>query len=249
MAALMFAVMIMIDLTLRPSRLVKKGVAFIVVTGIAVVITRESLLDAIWDRDIGLLPVLLSVLTASLVGYRYRPLRKFCGYCSKKLSLIKGAILNNGDIMADIIVMILLWTVTLPIAACIILVQRDWYTFHFFWGGLHGRILAMVQPCIVCGLILHMINRANVGVRAMRANRVSSIVSVGVIMVCVTTILPLLRAADESLLNRMVLGHVRLEEQTVDLSWEDKKRNEAIIFYSMAKSIDTRENVMAELFN
>ncbi|MDH6275179.1 pimeloyl-ACP methyl ester carboxylesterase [Rhizobium leguminosarum] len=155
MAAILLANLILLDLTFRPKLLFRVSILPWIVAAALIFAWRESLWNIVlpdWDAvHIGTTLAALAIAGICVFGaiYARRWLRDHFPSWFDKAKI-------DGKI--ESLVLLLLWTSTLPIGYLISL-KVDYLHGHYFWYQLHARIWSLYLPVIVLGLSCWLVEK------------------------------------------------------------------------------------------
>jgi|GEM_PF-1456194 len=154
-SGLLLVILVMLDVILRPERLKRPTILVPIVMAAALFGYRQSMWQLIGDAGepigIGLGVVALIGLFLSVAdGARAGLARLF-----SPIMRLRNKLLAIGPSSAEIILLVVGWSVT---AAALYWVLRTYQPFEelqvfYFWGRVHGRLMMVLWPTIVFGLI------------------------------------------------------------------------------------------------
>ena len=252
-SGLLWALLVFVDLLLRPHLFRRPAVLGVVALTGAVFFARETMWEVVGERALTVaaagaaLFVLLGLLLA------VPQLRQPVARLGERYRSVRGALLRRGDVAADIIVITIFWLVTVSITYLVtylfIVYVKPFPQFQFlyFWGQLHGRLLLAIWPSVVFALALLSLRWAAARHDAQGRNFTVWIASVALLPALAlawhSVSIPWAAEALPLAAEKFGRAEIRLHKGPMTrirpLSFD-----ELVLYYAISKSVDTDEDAL-----
>lgn len=251
-AALMVVTLIVVDLLIRPKMLAKPIPATVVVAGMVVIGARLTMWQILggYAETIGVGVIIVLALTgaAAVVPAMRERLRIWAA----PLTRVRDWFAKPDRASSDLKVLSFGWIVTALLLFAILKIFKpfdDLSTFYF-WGRVHGRVLMALWPSLVFGvLLLGLYHLA----RKRRIRRyLQFTVVIGIVGLSGLVAVPAVRSLMEiNVTARMAGDFLKVEERMYKgpipnlppMGFEER-----VLYYAIAKSIDTGKDHLPLIF-
>lgn len=235
--ALMFALLAGSDAVLRP-HIFRRPAVFVPVGGFALLLAlRENIWEVIGLRGGVAALAVAGLLAIALLGWVLRR------HVLAAHAAIRRRVERVGELEADGLLLAAGFVLTYPVVYLIV-PHVDQFTMVHFWGQLHARIWAQIQPWLLFIAWWAVLRRQDAG-RLARA-----VPALAVLAVCLALPKAWTSRHLDYTLAAYRKGLVQLETDRVHpfATVQEAEEREDRFFYEMARTIDTGEDSLRSLF-
>lgn len=231
LAGLFIAVVVMLDLLLRPGVLRDAYVLFALVLSAFMFMLRESLWETVGVAAIASGVTLITLISMFLVMTRQRILES---QSLRSILSVRDAYVEKTGLAADVFLVLTIWILTWPIFF-ILMQYLDHVSAYYFWGRLHGRIWAMFFPFWIWIAF-------DYGLRKLKYPQYRFAIFVGCLAILILQVAHLSKQPSMTDVVARIAASLTNIEQTgfkKHIAHFDSEEDERVIYYTMAKTIDT----------
>jgi len=238
MAILLISIVMFLDLIKRVYIFKNKSIILYLISAFLIVAFKgDKLISSFYMQDnFYLLFLILSlILSIIILSIKFQLFDRF----NKLMSRVNKLLEKFSDINSDIILLLFMFIITFPLVALIAFFERDFFNFTFFWDSIHGRIVIIMQPILFYSFINQLFNTNSILIKKIR--EIKFIFSFLFIITTVSFVYSFNIITNTSLITKkMEKGYKALNIKIINGGVIDI--NENIIFYSIAKELDTNDN-------
>lgn len=239
LAGLFIAIVVLIDLSLRPSVVRDTQVLVALTISTIMFIVRESLWDTVGATAFVSGAIIMLLAFTFLYLSRLRILEN---HGLRKLVSARDAYVEKTGFAADIYIILTIWILTWPVFF-LLMQYLDHVSAYYFWGRLHGRIWAIFYPFLIWLSF-------DYGLRKINYPQYRFVILAGCFAVLTLQIAHLKKQPSMiDVVARVATPLTIIEEigLTQPMFHLNSEEDERFIYYTMAKSIDTETDFLINI--